>query len=729
MENPRWSRLVHVNSVPSDRPASPKHHARFRAGCRTAIAAAALWLLASPAWAQQAAAPVLKDLRPDAQQAALGREILDRLSRGHYNTVALNDRTSGRIFDAYLKAMDPSRSYFRSADIREFEAYRTRFDDLLKAGDLGPAFKLFNRYRQRLAERLRFVIDLVEREFDALDFGKDETLERQNASWAGSETELKGRWRRQVKNDVLSRLLAGTKREEVKTALRRRYGNQLVRLGQVNSADAFRVYTNAFLRAVDPHSVYFPPHQSENFSIHMSLSLEGIGAVLQADGEIVKVVRLVAGGPADKAGDLQPGDRIVGVGQGERGEIVDVLGMRLRDVVSLIRGRRGTTVRLEIIPQVSTAEQRKVIRIVRNKVDLDEQQASRSVREVDLGGRTEKIGIIHVPAFYIDFRALRRGDPNYKSTAGDVKRLIRELNAAGVGGLVIDLRDNGGGALREAIALVSLFIRRGPVVQVRDGRGVIRVHSDTDAAVDYTGPLAVLVNRLSASASEIFAAAIQDYGRGLVVGGQTFGKGTVQTLIPIRDGRLKLTQAKFYRVSGDSTQNRGVIPDIQLPGIIDKTQVGESSLENALAWDSIDKARYFPAGNPAPHLEALAQLHGARTRTDPDLAHLVARIDRLKKERAETVISLKEETRRARKQGNERRELESENRRRAAKGQKPFASYAELTAYNEKRTGPGASRDDDPVLDEAAHILADFITLTRLPAGASLPPRDTSKSP
>ena len=705
------------------------HPARLRAGCWTALAAAAFWLLASLAWAETAAAPVLKDLSPDAQQAALGKEILERLSRGHYSDITLNDGTSGRIFDSYLRSMDPSRSYFRSADIREFEAYRTRFDDLLKAGDLDPAFKMFNRYRQRLGERLRFIIDIVEHQFDTLDFGKDETLARENASWAESEAEIRGRWRRQVKNDVLSRLLAGTSREEVRTALRRRYGNQLRRLGQLDSTDAFRVYTNAFLRAMDPHSLYFPPHQSENFSIHMSLSLEGIGAMLQADGEIVKVVRLVAGGPAEKAGDLRPGDRIVGVGQGEQGEIVDILGMRLQEVVSLIRGPRGTTVRLEIIPQVGATEQRRVIRIVRNKVDLEEQQASSSVRDIDLGERTEKIGIIHIPAFYLDFRALRQGDPNYKSTAGDVKRLIGELSKAGVGGLVIDLRDNGGGALREAIALVSLFIRRGPVVQVRDGRGVIRVHSDKDSAVAYTGPLAVLVNRLSASASEIFAGAVQDYGRGLVLGRQTFGKGTVQTLIPIRQGRLKLTQAKFYRVSGDSTQSRGVIPDIAFPGVIDKTQVGESSLENALAWDSIDKARYHAAGNTAPYLEALSERHSARARTDPDFAHLVARIERLKKERAETVISLKEETRRARKRGNERRELESENRRRAAKGQKPFANYAELTAYNEKRTDPDASREDDPILDEAAHVLADFIALTRAPAGASLPPPDTPKSP
>ena len=694
-----------------------------------AIAAAAFWLLASLASAQTATAPVLTDLSPDTQQSAIGKEVLDRLSQGHYNPVTLNDQVSGRVFDSYLRAMDPSRSYFRSVDIEEFEAYRTRFDDLLKAGDLGPAFKMFNRYRQRLAERLRFVIDTIDQEFDVLDFGKDETLARENASWAPSEAELRTRWRRQVKNDVLSRLLAGTKREEVRKALRRRYGNQLLRLGQIDNADAFRVYTNAFLRTIDPHSVYFPPHQSENFNIHMSLSLEGIGAVLQADGEHVKVVRLVAGGPADKAGDLQPGDRIVGVGQGEQGDIVDILGMRLQDVVTLIRGPRGTTVRLEIVPQVSTAEQRKIIRIVRNKVDLDDQQASRKVMDVKLGAGTERIGIIHIPTFYLDFGALRAGDPNFKSTAGDVKRLISELSQAGVNGLVIDLRNNGGGALREAIALVSLFIRKGPVVQVRDGRGVIRVHSDTDAGIAYTGPLAVLVNRLSASASEIFAAAIQDYRRGLVVGGQTFGKGTVQTLIPIRKGRLKLTQAKFYRISGESTQHRGVIPDVELPGVIDKAEVGESSLENALAWDSIDGARYSRAGKTAPYLGTLAQRHRVRAGTDPDLAHLMARIDRIKEERAETSISLKEETRRARKQGNERRELESENRRRGAKGQKPFASFAELAAYNEKKAGPGASSEDDPILNEAVHILADFIELTKPPAASRSAVPGTPRNP
>lgn len=694
-----------------------------------AVVAVALWLPASLAWAQPGADPALADLSPDRAQSAIGVELLDRLTKGHYKPITLDDRVSGRIFDSYLKAVDPSRSYFLAADVEEFEPLRRRFDDLLKAGELGPAFKIFNRYRQRLAERLRFLIRILDEDFDSLDFEKQESLARQNAAWAGSADELRARWRRQLKGDVLNRLLAETGREDVRKALRQRYGNQLTRLAQTNDSDVFRVYTNAFLRAIDPHTAYYPPHQSENFNIHLSLSLEGIGAVLQADGESVKVVRLVAGGPADKAGDLKAGDRIVGVGQGEDGEMVDILGMRLDEVVSLIRGPKETTVRLEIIPGVSATEQRRVIRIVRNKVDLAEQQASSRTIPVQLGSRTEKIGVIRLPTFYIDFAALRAGDANFKSTSGDVKRLIAELKETGVAGVVIDLRDNGGGALQEAIALVGLFIDRGPVVQVRDGRGVIRVHSDRVSGVVYDGPLAVLVNRLSASASEIFAGAVQDYGRGLVLGGQTFGKGTVQTLIPISRGHLKLTQAKFYRVSGESTQHRGVVPDIEFPGAIDKTEVGESSLDNALAWDSIDKARYSPAGDTTPYLETLTAGHRRRVEADPDFAHLRARIARLERERRETTVSLSEDTRRARKERDELRQLESENARRVAKGKKPFASFAELEADRQERIAADPSSRDDPILDEAANVLADFIALTRAPAPANSTLPDATRRP
>ncbi len=689
------------------------NHARLRFLCRSVVAPVALWL--AVAQAPRAAEPTLALLSPDHQQSDIGTEILGKLIKGHYRSIALDDTVSGRILDSYLSALDPARSYFRAADIAEFEELRTRLDDLLRVGDLRHAFRIFNRYRQRMAERLRFVIRIIDEQFDSLDFEKDESLRRRDFAWAVSVSELEARWRRQVKADVLSRLLAGTPRQEVREALRRRYGNQQKRLAQSNKSDVFRLYMNSFLRAVDPHTAYFPPHQSENFNIHMSLSLEGIGAVLQGDGESVKVVRLVAGGPADKAGELKPGDRIVGVGQGEEGEMVDTLGMRLDEVVTRIRGPRETTVRLEIIPHVSTTEERRTIRIVRNKVDLEDQRASSRVLEVKVGERTEKIGVIRLPTFYVDFAALRSGDPDFKSTAGDVTRLIAELSKVGVGGLLIDLRDNGGGALQEAISLVGLFIDKGPVVQVRDGRGAVRQHSDPAPGIVYRGPLAVLVNRLSASASEIFAGAVQDYGRGLVLGGQTFGKGTVQTLIPIRRGHLKLTQAKFYRISGESTQHRGVIPDIEFPGVIDKTEVGESSLDNALPWDSIDRARYSRAGEPSALVEALAARHRRRVNADPDLVHLMARIARLERERGEATLSLSEKTRRARQESDQRQELENENTRRVAKGEKPFASFAELEAH---RIAAASSSQDDPLLDEAAHILADFIDLKSRPTAS-----------
>ena len=691
---------------------------RRRLAAVTTVLCLLAFLSAFPSWSEKDPAATPGELKPEADHSRVTAEILQRLSRGHYNSVTLNDQVSERIFESYLKALDPARRYFSNADIREFEPLRTRFDDLIKGADLDPAFKIFNRYRKRLDERLRFLVGILDDGLDRLDFQKEERLERIHTAWAGSAAELRDRWRRQLKGEVLNRLLAGTGREEIGKALRQRYDNQLKRLAQQNNADVFRVYTNAYLRAIDPHTAFFPPHQSENFNIHMSLSLEGIGAVLQDDGGTVKVVRLVPGGPADKAGELRPGDRIVGVAQGENGEMVDVLGMRLDEVVTLIRGPKETTVRLEIIPQTSTNEQHKVIRIVRNKVDLADQQASSQVMEVTVGERTDKIGVIRLPTFYVDFAAQRAGDPNYKSTATDVKRLIAELEAAKVSGVVVDLRNNGGGSLNEAIRLVGLFIRTGPVVQIRDGRGVIGVRSDTDPSMLYDGPLAVLVNRLSASASEIFAGAVQDYGRGLVLGVQTFGKGTVQTMMPMSQGHLKLTQAKFYRISGESTQHRGVIPDIEFPGTVDKTEVGESALDHALAWDVIDRARYDRIGDAAPFREELKRRHRERTRTDPDFTHLVARIDRLRKERAEATVSLSEKTRRARKKNDEATELKSENTRRAAKGEQPFASFAELEAYNEKQAGSNDSPEEDPILDEAAHVLADFIDLSRPPAPA-----------
>jgi len=659
----------------------------------------------------------ITDLSPTSEHSSIALEVLDKLSQGHYEWISVNDEMSSEILDTYLKGLDARRSYFLAADIAEFEPLRDQFDDLLKKGDLGPAFKIFNRYRQRLAERLEVMLKTVDDKLDQFDLQQDEVLEidRENVPWANSVTDLETLWVKQVKGDVLNLLLTGKDRSEIKKTLKRRYSNQLLRLRQTNPMDVFQTFMNALVQTFDPHSAYFAPHQSENFNIYMSLSLEGIGAVLQADGEYVKVLRLVKGGPAEKAGELQAEDRIVGVGQGMDGEIVDILSMRLDEVVTLIRGPKETTVRLEIIPESSKTEQRKIIKIVRNKVNLEEQQAHKNTIEIKTGERTRKIGIIQIPTFYADFRAMQAGDPNYKSTTRDVARLIRELEKEKIDGLVVDLRNNGGGSLQEANGLVGLFIEKGPTVQIRNGRGMVRVNRDSDPTIEYKGPVAVLVNRLSASASEIFAGAIHDYERGLVLGGRTFGKGTVQTLIPVKKGQLKLTQAKFYRVSGESTQHRGVIPHLELPATIDRSKVGESSLEHALSWDSIESTSHRDYGNVEPYVPALKERHEARIAKDPDFVHLMARIKNLEEARKETTISLSETKRLAEKKNDEQWELEIENKRRVAKGQKAFESAAALEEFNKEKqkNKEDAPPEDDPILKESASILSDYIELTK----------------
>ena len=662
------------------------------------------------------AAPIAK-LSPESEHSSIALEVLDKLSHGHYEWITLNDEMSSVIFDTYLKGLDARKSYFLASDIAEFEKHRRRFDDLLKEGDVGPAFDIFNRYRERLGERLEFMLSTIDQKLDKFDFEEEEVLEvdRENAPWSATKAELDVLWEKRLKGDVLNLVLTGKDRSEIKKTLKRRYSNQLLRLKQTNPMDVFQTFINASVQAFDPHSAYFPPHQSENFNIYMSLSLEGIGAVLQADGEYVKVLRLVKGGPAEKAGDLQAEDLIVGVGQGTDEEIVDIVGMRLDEVVTLIRGPKATTVRLEIIPEESKTEQRKVIKIVRNKVNLEEQQARKKVIEIKTGDRTRKVGIIQIPTFYADFRAMQAGDPNYKSTTRDVKHLIEELAKENIEGLVVDLRNNGGGSLQEDNGLVGLFIEKGPTVQIRNGRGMVRVNRDPDPTIAYKGPLAVLVNRLSASASEIFAGAIQDYERGLVLGDQTFGKGTVQTLLPVKKGQLKLTQAKFYRVSGESTQHRGVVPHLLLPATIDKSKVGESSLDNALGWDAIESTSHRDFGSVAPLIPALKERHDSRVGNDPDFAYLLARIENLERQRQKTTISLCEPKRQAKKKSDEEWELALENKRRVAKGQITFKSADELEEFNkeQRKNREDAPPEDDALLKEGAYVLSDYIDLTK----------------
>jgi carboxyl-terminal processing protease len=554
------------------------------------------------------------------------------------------------------------------------------------------------------------------------DFNQDEQLliDRSEAPWADSEETLDYLWIKRIKNSLLGLVLAGKELPEAKETLLKRYKNQLNRAQQTKSEDVFELFMNAFTMTFDPHTNYLSPRDAENFDINMSLSLQGIGAVLQSDNEFTKVVRLIAAGPADKAGELKPGDRIVGVGQGEKGDIEDVVGERLDDVVKRIRGERDTVVRLEIIPASSTdITQTKVIKIVRDKVKLEEQSAQKDVIEITRNGQSYKIGVISIPTFYMDFEAFRKRDPNYKSTSRDVKNLITELQEEGIDGLVIDLRNNGGGSLFEARELTGLFIRRGPTVQVRDVDQNVQVHTNSDANVYYSGPMAVLVNRLSASASEIFAGAMQDYQRAIVLGGQTFGKGTVQSLQRLNHGEIKLTQAKFYRISGQSTQNKGVIPDIEFPSLYDKEIVGESSLENALPWDTISSVHHSKYGDFSGLVPTLMSNHKARINNNPDFLFLNKQIERLNEQRNKTHISLNMKERKAEREALELASLELENERRRAKGEKVFKTVEEMNEFNSEQDADKKPAQDDAIVVESGEILLDLISMNEVQISAN----------
>ncbi|MCF7202215.1 carboxy terminal-processing peptidase [Pseudomonas oligotrophica] len=654
-------------------------------------------------------------LQPDRDQVIASLNIVELLKRHHYNKPPLNDARSEKIFDSYIEMLDPSRSYFLESDLAEFRQWRDRFDDLLKSGNLEPGFVIYKRHLERLQGRLEYALGLLEKGVDGFDFGVDETLlvDREKAAWAKDAKELDELWRKRVKDEVLRLKIAGKEPKDIQELLTKRYRNQLSRLNQTRSEDVFQTYINAFAQSYDPHTQYLSPDNAENFDINMSLSLEGIGAVLQSDSEYVKIVRLVPAGPAEKSKQLAPADRIVGVAQGDE-EMVDVIGWRLDEVVKLIRGPKGSVVRLEVIPASNAPSDQtsRTVAITREAVKLEEQAAKKSVLKLSHEGQSFKLGVIEVPAFYLDFKALRAGDQNYKSTTRDVKKLLTELEQEKVDGVIIDLRNNGGGSLQEATELTGLFIDQGPTVLVRNADGRVDVLADDSAGALYKGPMAVLVNRLSASASEIFAGAMQDYHRALILGGQTFGKGTVQTIQPLNHGELKLTLAKFYRVSGQSTQHQGVIPDISYPADVDTKEIGESALPEALPWDSI-RAAINPEMNPfKPFLSELKARHDARTEGNPDFVFTRDRLALAQELMNETSVSLNEQKRRAQQADVERRQLALENTLRAAKGEEPLAKLQtddEQTAAHAEAQKPNPEKD--AYLTESGRILMDYLGL------------------
>ena len=665
-------------------------------------------------------------LSPEAEHPETALAVLEQLARHHYVRRAIDDTLSSDTLDHYLDALDPQRAYFLEGDIAQFERYRYTLDDALRRGDLTPAFEIFNRYQTAAESQLESLLRLLEGGIETLDFSKEEYLamDRSEEPFLASADAREDLWRRRLKASVLSLKLADKADEEIGPLLEKRYRNRLHRLKQTTAEDAFQLFMNALAASYDPHTQYFSPRTSENFNIQMSLSLEGIGAVLRVEDEYTTIASLVPAGPAEKSKQIKPSDRISAVAQGEDGEFVDVVGWRLDDVVDLIRGPAGTTVRLEVLPPDSEAgAPPRVLSLVREAVKLEEQSAQSEILEVPRGQDTYRIGVIDIPTFYIDFKALQQGDPEYKSTTRDVQRLIEGLRCEAVeasdaedeapcepvDGIVIDLRNNGGGSLQEANALTGLFIEAGPTVQIRSASGRVDLFNDEDGQVAWEGPLAVLVNRLSASASEIFAGAIQDYQRGLVLGGQTFGKGTVQTLIPLNRGQLKMTQAKFYRVSGQSTQHQGVIPDIEYPEVYDRDEIGESTLDDALPWDVIRPTRYRRGPNLAPLLALLEDRHETRVETDPDFAYLEAMVERARARSARNRLSLNEAQRRLEREEDETLRLAIENTRREAKGL-PVVASLEALEKDEDGALEGSEEDstEDATLKAASALGEDL---------------------
>jgi carboxyl-terminal processing protease len=611
------------------------------------------------------------------------------------------------VLDRYLESLDGLRSYFTAADIEEFERYRYELDDAILEGKLEPAFEIFNRYQQRSRERMKFALAVLEKE---PDFTLDESFEfdRRKAPWAKDSAELDELWRKRVKNDAISLMLADKTWPEARDVLAKRYERAAKRSEQVTTDDVFEIFMNAFAHVFDPHSSYFSPRNSEEYRIQMSLSYEGIGASLQSLDDYVTIMEILPGGSAQQSGELKATDRIIAVGQGKSGEMVDVVGWRLDDVVALIRGPNGSFVRLLIQPgKASTDAKERVVTLPRTKITLEAQAAKKELRTIERGDRKLRIGVITVPSFYQDYNARAAGEEEFRSTTRDVRKLLDQFKAeGGIDGLVLDLRENGGGHLSEAIGLVNLFVERGPVVQLRETGGRVEVLESEADAPAYDGPLTILVDRFSASASEIFAAAMQDYGRGVVIGQETYGKGSVQNLYPLdryaigQDpgyGQLTVTIGMYYRVTGDSTQNRGVQPDVRLPSAIDTAEVGESSRDAALPWNRIRPAQFRREGTLGPLITELQGLHEQRVGADPDYQHMLSEIATLEDMRQRKDVSLNLEKRREERTALSHGELMRENQRRAALGEDALDDAEDIKDL------------PDAILAEASQITADLV--------------------
>ncbi len=650
------------------------------------------------------------ELEPSERHRKVARLVGEVIERSHYRQAVLDEKMSSQVFDRYIESLDPSRSYFLAADIAELERFRFKLGEAIRTGNVDPAFVIFARFQQRNRSAIKGAIADLETE---PDFTLDESFafDRTKAPWLATQADEDDLWRRRVKNDALSLMLANKTWPDARDVLKKRYERVLKRVDQVSSDDVFENFMNAYAHVYDPHSNYLSPRSSEEYNIQMKLSYVGIGASLQLIDDHVTVMNVIPGGPAAVSGQIKVNDRITAVAQGKSGELVDVVGWRLDDVVQLIRGPAGTVVRLSVLPAGATpGSKESTLEFVRNKITLEAQASQKKVRTVKRGDQEFKVGVIDVPSFYQDYEAKVTGDKDYRSTTRDVARLIGELKKEKVDGIVMDLRGNGGGHLSEATSLVGLFIRKGPVVQLRETGGRIEVLDDPEPGEIWDGPLVVLVDRSSASASEIFAAAIQDYGRGLIIGQQTYGKGTVQNLYPLDRwalgpnagfGQLTVTIGKYYRVTGDSVQNRGVMPEIALPSLISTTEVGESTRDSALPWDRIRSVEFEPEHGLHAALEAVARAHDRRMQTDPDLKELIGDAQAVEQLREEKTVSLNLKVRKAERERLDAERLARINVRRAAHAQPPLKSLEEIKPDEEPDANLGETAEIVTDLDEA----------------------------
>lgn len=651
-------------------------------------------------------------VRPQSNHPETARLIARLLAHQHFRRQSIDDALSEQVLDAYLDALDPDRYYFTQSDIEEFRAHSTELDDMLMDGDLDLAYHIYGRLKQRATERAEFAHRVID---NGIDFDTDQTLElnRRDQDWVADEDALDRLWRQRIKNDALTMLLGDDDEEQTMELLRSRYENVAKNMQRSEAEDIFEAYMGAWARSFDPHTNYLSPRNSEEFDIQMQLSLEGIGAMLRTRRDFTEIIELVPGGPAERSGELSPGDRIIGVAEGDE-DMVDVVGWRLSDVVDRIRGPKESEVRLRILPGGDSDGAPRTVTLERNEIALEEQAAQKEVKEIEREDGVQRIGVITIPAFYTDFAAAQAGEDDYRSTTRDVRRHIDALKADGVDGLIIDLRGNSGGSLQEAVDMTGLFLPGGPVVQIRRSDGDTEVMRDQDEATYYDGPLAIMVDRRSASASEIFAGAMQDYGRGIVLGERTFGKGTVQTMVDldrfsndpsVDTGRLKMTIAKFYRITGSSTQKLGVEPDISLPSAMDSDEIGERAADNPLPWDEIDPVDYTRIDELSSAISLLGSRHDERVRDHSAYKALLDELEQIRKAREQTEVSLNRTQREQEREKRNEARLAKANEHRRIQGLEPLDSVDEL------------EREDDPdtLLDVSAEIMADFYLLRNEP--------------